>query len=487
MIRKENLILFLFLVFVMLQQGCGSGGSGGSGGAYQGGNDGGTAQISDPATATYMEAYNLFKKLKEDPDMTRVDIMTQVSDYLKSQSNVTSVELDASYRIIEFVANDVRFMIDDVEDIESAFVQQDANSSISSLERVKDKNSHRMGKATKPLVLKRRGLVICGFPTRDIENFAKRFVADGIQFSNFDMSGINSDDISGIAENLRNLNEYGLLIIASHGFCECLPANAQCVWLFSREIIGSTSVSTRSTMESEISANFPFIVFDGDCGFKYKEDKDSNKKYWMVHVKPSFFRKLFSSVKIDKTMVFLSHCDGCQTRQPVMTGPTENVTGRYLYDYGDLIGNDLVNSFLDAGSPVVYACSWNAKMQDMNHACTAGFLSLKDANGNSISEKESFINYGAENIDKANSKINTGKWDYYINNLSVNQNLMSLNYDSTLLTIGYTRTPPLFSDYWTHNGQKWTVDITLGNCYLVRFVKEDVECFFGNDINITAE
>jgi len=483
MMRKEKPILFMFLILILLQQGCGSGGSGGSGGAYQGGSDGNTTQISDPATATYMEAYNLFKKLKENSDLTRVDIMTQVYEYLKTQSNVTSVELDASYRIIEFVANGDRFMIDDVEDREAAFFQDDTSSMVSTVVNENKSKCHsEKNRKMKAKILPLKGLMIQGHPEDRIMGFSNAIKSDLIKQSNFEFDSLRSNDIAGIANAFKSLNSYGLLIICSHGAYRCLSGNGQLIWLFSKEISAYTSETTRLLLKEELVSNFPFLVLDGDCLFKYKETNTG--RHWIVCVRPSFFRKLLTS-KIENTVVYLCCCYGCLTRNPIIISPT-SLSFRYMFDYPDYISNDMVNSFLDAGFPVVYASSWDAAEPDMQEICVNGFLSLKDGNGNSISEREGFVNKGAKTIDSL-CRLKTDRAIY--DNVTVYQDLSSLNYGSSSLVIENPRTASLIlSEEWIYNGVKIEVNVTQGNYFLVRFVKdEDVECFFGNDINITAE
>lgn len=73
---------------------------------------------SEKAVSAYMEAYNLYAKLKKQPGFSRADAMTQVSNLLKKDPNVTDIRIDASYRVIEFTSGGTRFMIDDTEDMQ---------------------------------------------------------------------------------------------------------------------------------------------------------------------------------------------------------------------------------------------------------------------------------------------------------------------------------------------------------------------------------
>ncbi|GEM_PF-6955327 len=74
----------------------------------------------DEALSTYMEASNLYEKLKKNPHFSRIDAMNQVADLLRTKPNVTDIVVDVSYRVIDFKANGWGYTIDDLEDIWAA-------------------------------------------------------------------------------------------------------------------------------------------------------------------------------------------------------------------------------------------------------------------------------------------------------------------------------------------------------------------------------
>jgi len=511
--RKELLFLFLFLLLTMFMlSGCGSSGNGESGSAYQGGESGNTSQVSsdEQAVVTYLQAYELYQKLKENSNLSIIDRMNQVSDLLKTQSNVSSISIDASYRVIEFVADGTTFMIDDIEDFQK--VDSYENTSINNVTKIDGNNYYEKkiynkvkDNSSNFKVLPLRCLLIGGIPNNTIDKH-KRDLRDILIQKSFSVVDITSNNISDIAENFRNINNYGALIIITHSWCLQQKENAQLLYLFSKEASNNLydtfqMIQSFSNLENELKTYFPFLQndeeFKKDCSIVIKNE--GNQIYWIVNVRPSFFRQVFprgtnilENTQLENTLVYLYCCNGCTTKNPkIIFTSNEQLKNVYLFSYSKTINNDMVNSFLNAGSPVVYASSWVSNEMSDFESCK-NIFKLVDTNNNVISEKEGFIRYGADYINKAFEEKDDRLTIIADKGVTVNQSISELNYENNLLVKEYNEyisndDKQIPIDWNIGDNFKYNITISNFNNFLVRFVSDkDVECFFGNDINIIA-